>query len=86
MAKIRYKGALAVDGPNGPVTNGDTVEVLDGDVYGFTCSANWEPVDKVADAAHAKAAKAIAADVKAEKEARGITGGTETVTDVPSDN
>ena len=86
MAKIRYVGALGVDGPRGPVTNGDTVEVADSDVYGFTCSANWEPVDKAAEAAHAKAAKTTAADVKAEKIARGITGGTETVSDVPADS
>lgn len=73
MATIRNTSGQDLDVPGyGRVNKDELLEVADGDVYGFTVSANWAPVDLAADAAHADGAADEAAAVEAERIERGI--------------
>ena len=86
MGKIRNKAPWALDVPDHGVVEVDSViEVSDSAVYNYTASANWEPVDKAATAAHNQCAKDEAAAVAAE---RGPVAGPEPeiAVEVPSDD
>lgn len=62
--------ALAVHG-HGDVDPDEVIVVPAHAVYGFTCCANWEPVNRAAESAHDKAAALEAELVAAERAARG---------------
>lgn len=70
MAKIRNRSGMDLDVPGrGEVAADGVLEVPDEDVYSYTASANWEPVDKDATTAHNKGERAEARAVKGETKA-----------------
>lgn len=73
MAQIRNVSGQPLDIPGiGEVDNDQVFDVPDADVYSYTASANFEPVDATADQHHAAGAAEEAAAVEAERLARGI--------------
>lgn len=65
MGKIRCKAdGLAM------AARDEVVEVPDRDVYAYTASANWEPVDKAATTAHNAGEEAEKASVAAREASR----------------
>lgn len=78
MAKIRNTSGDALDvpiyGPPEGVGPDEILEVPDSEVYSYTASANWEPDDDAADAAHAEGVEAEAVAVAAERVERASLG------------
>lgn len=73
MAQIRNVSGQALEVPgHGEIADDEVFEVPDGEVYAYTASDNFDPVDTAADEAHAAGRAAEETAVEAERLARGV--------------